>query len=91
MSRVKSQKSRVKRQESRVKPSYRSKKLSADSFDLVEVVFHTTHTQNATNIFIDLDYTMNHGGRRHTTAAIVPHLRPRCAQTLANRLCNNVT
>ncbi len=35
--------------------------------------------------------TMNHGGRRRTTAAMVPHSRLRCAETLANRLCNNPT
>jgi hypothetical protein len=35
--------------------------------------------------------TMNHGGRRRTTAAMVPHSRLRCAETLANRLCNNAT
>ena len=72
-------------------PYYRSKKLSVDSFDHVEVVFRTTNTQNTTNILIDCDYAMNHGGRRRTTAAIVPHRRLRCAQTLANRLCNNAT
>ena len=67
---------------------YGSKKLSADSVDHVEVVYRTTHTQNT---LIDCDYTMNHGGRRCTTATIVPHPRLRCAQTLANRLCNNAT
>ena len=75
--------------------SYRSKILFVDSVDHVEVVFRTTHTQNITNILIDCDYmmTMNHGGRRHTTAAIVPHPRLRCTQTLtlANRLCNKAT
>ena len=35
--------------------------------------------------------TMNHGGRRRTTAAMVPHSRLRWAETLANRLCNNAT
>jgi len=49
--------------------------LSADSVDHVEVVFRTTHTQNTTNILIDHDYTMNHGGRRRTTAAMVPYTR----------------
>ena len=49
--------------------------LSADSVDHVEVVFRTTHTHNTTNILIDCDYMMNHGGRYCTTAAIVPHTR----------------
>ncbi len=35
--------------------------------------------------------TMNHGGRRRTTAAMVPHPRLRGVETLANRLCNNAT
>ena len=35
--------------------------------------------------------TRNHGGRRHTMAAMVPHSRLRCAETLANRLRNNAT
>ena len=34
---------------------------------------------------------MNHGGRRRTTATMVSHSRLRCAETLANRLCNKAT
>ena len=34
---------------------------------------------------------MNHGGRRRTTAAMVPHSRLQCTETLANRLYNNAT
>ncbi len=32
---------------------------------------------------------MNHGGRRRTTAAMVPHSRLQYAETLANGLWNN--
>jgi hypothetical protein len=34
---------------------------------------------------------MDHGGRRHTTATIVPHPPLWGVETLANRLYNNAT
>ena len=36
-----------------------------------------------TNQAVDQKNTMNHGGRRRTTAAMVTHPRLRCAETLA--------
>ena len=46
----------------------------------------TKHNKHA----VDRENTMNqHGGHHHTTAAMVPHSRVRCAETLVNRLCNN--
>ncbi len=34
---------------------------------------------------------MNHGGRRRTTAAIVPHPQLQGVETVANVLCNKAT
>jgi hypothetical protein len=58
------------------------------SFFHVEVISHTTHTQNTVNMLVHCENMMNHGGRCHTTAAIVPHPRLREVKKLANMLCN---
>ena len=51
---------------------------------------YNTHTKHNNTFSIVLIHD-HHGGRRRTTAAIVPHSRLRGVETLANRLCNNAT
>ncbi len=48
-------------------------------------------TQKTSTMLADCKNTMNHGGRHHTTAAIVPHPRLRGIGTLANVLYNKAT
>jgi hypothetical protein len=51
----------------------------------------TSVTQKTATMLADCKNTMNDGGRRHTMAAIVPHLRLQGKETLANMLCNKAT
>jgi hypothetical protein len=67
------------------------KKKGLVSFFHVEVISRTTHTQNTVNMLVHCENTINHGGRCHTTAAIVPHPRLRDVETLVNMLCNKAT
>ena len=59
---------------------FRNAPLSAELF------LCTTHVQTTTNILIDAcENTMNNGGRRHTTTAIVPHPRLGGVEALAKK------
>jgi hypothetical protein len=42
-------------------------------------------------MLLDCKNMMNHGGRRHTTAAMVPQPRLGDIETLDNVLCNKAT
>ena len=65
-------------------------KTAREQFCHVEVISvqYSHETQQHISIVLIHDH---HGGRRRTTAAIVPHSRLRGIETLANRLCNNAT
>jgi len=65
-------------------------KTACEQFCHVEVISvqYSHKTQQHISIVLIHDH---HGGRRPTTAAIVPHSRLRGVETLANRLCNNAT
>ena len=66
-------------------------KTAHGQFCHVEVIsVQYSHKTQQHNISIMLIHD-HHGGRRRTTAAIVPHSRLRGVETLANRLCNNAT
>jgi hypothetical protein len=73
------------------KPSYGPQKMRLVSFFHMEVISRTTHAQNMVNMLVHRENTMNHGGRRHTMAAIVPHPRLQDVEALANMLCIKAT
>jgi hypothetical protein len=66
-------------------------KIAREQFFHVELLYVAQHTQNTTTITLAHGNTMNHGGRRRTMAAIVPHPRLRGMKHVANMLCNNTT
>jgi hypothetical protein len=71
--------------------NYGPQKMRLVSFFHVEVISCTTHAQNTVNMLVHYENEMNHGGHRHTMAAIVPHPRLQDVETLANMLCNKAT
>jgi hypothetical protein len=64
-------------------------KIACKQFFHVEILYVAQHIQNTTTITLALGNTMNHGSRRRTMAAIVPHPWLRGIKHVANILCNN--